>query len=326
MIPPRQSSLFRTAQNRLCRAAWTGLPALILLHVTVAANPLPPETPTTPPAAVEMKSAPEAPSAPVAADSLVPDTSAAGAVSDEPGDKPARLVRETLSIMLAGRQERVDVYRPAVTAPDRVAIVAHGFNRSPARHRDLAQALAAAGITALVPALPHVFDLWGNGDAIVELAHRLEAGALDLPSLERSRLVLVGTSAGGLATLLAAAQLPGLAGWIGLDPVDRTGSGIEAAAKLTAPAVVVLGPSSGCNLFGSGRAIARAVPRLLRAPVVKGASHCDFEGPTNRFCEVVCGGSSGEMQSRIRDDTVAAAIELFNDAARRPVPDGAMPE
>ena len=132
-----------------------------------------------------------------------------------------------LSIELAGQQQRVDVYRPVGSITGRVAIVAHGFNRSRVRHRDLGRALAAAGITAVIPDLPHALNLWGNGDAIVEAAHRLEAGALELPPLDRSRLLLIGTSAGGLATVLAAAQLPGLGGWIGLDPVDRTGTGDE---------------------------------------------------------------------------------------------------
>ncbi|MGI8895257.1 MAG: hypothetical protein ACR2HE_06335, partial [Casimicrobiaceae bacterium] len=103
-----------------------------------------------------------------------------------------------------------------------MAIVAHGFTRSRGRHRDLGQALAVAGVTAIIPDLPHM-DQWNNGEAIVELVHKLEAGALGRPPIARSRLVLIGTSAGGLVTVLAAAKLPGLAGWVGLDPVDRTG-------------------------------------------------------------------------------------------------------
>jgi pimeloyl-ACP methyl ester carboxylesterase len=238
---------------------------------------------------------------------------------------PARFIADTISVELAGEERRVDIYRPVAAVTVRAAIVAHGFNRSARRHRDLGQALALAGITAVIPDLPHVLDIWGNGGAIVELADRLAAGALGLPPLERSRLVLIGTSAGGLATILAAAELPGLAGWIGLDPVDRTGSGESAAARLSSPAVVLLGPSRPCNLFGSGRAIAKAVPGLIRAPVIGDASHCDFEGPTNRFCEVVCGGSSAEIQARIRDETVAAALELLNVAAGRPEVDESLP-
>jgi pimeloyl-ACP methyl ester carboxylesterase len=168
-----------------------------------------------------------------------------------------------------------------------------------------------------------VMNLWGNGDALVELAQRLEAGALDLPPVARSQLVLIGTSAGGLATLLASAQMPGLAGWIGLDPVDRTGTGKDAAGRLDAPAVVLLADASGCNLFGSGRSLARALPPGSRSQIFEGASHCDFEAPTNNVCRVMCGGASDAMQEQIRHATVDAAVELLAPASlpggRRPV-------
>ncbi len=232
--------------------------------------------------------------------------------------QPAPFILHTDVVELDGHRVRIDVYEPDGEPSDGVAIVAHGFTRSRARHRDLGEALAAAGVTAVIPDLPYTLNHWGNGDAIEELAHKLEAGALGVPPIEQSRLVLIGTSAGGLATVLAAARLPELAGWVGLDPVDRTGSGVHAASRLTAPAVVLLAEPSGCNLFGSGRSLARAVPDLLRSVVLSGASHCDFEGPTNKFCQRICGGSSSEMQSRAREETVGAVVEMLRGSAARP--------
>jgi dienelactone hydrolase len=233
--------------------------------------------------------------------------------------QPATFIMRSDVVELGGRDVRVDVYEPGAEPSGEVAIVAHGVARSRARHRDLGQALAAAGVTAVIPDLPYILNHWANGDAIEELVHKLESGALGLPPIEQSRLVLVGTSAGGLSTVLAAAKLPKLAGWVGLDPVDRTGSGIHAASRLTIPAVVMLAEPSICNLFGSARSIARAVPDLLRSVVLSGASHCDFEGPTNRFCEKVCGGSSSEMQSRAREETVRAVVEMLRSSATRPM-------
>lgn len=233
--------------------------------------------------------------------------------------QPAAFIMHSDVVELGGRDVHVDVYEPSAEPSSEVAIVAHGVARSRARHRDLGQALAAAGVTAVIPDLPYILNHWGNGDAIEELAHKLESGALGLPPIEQSHLVLVGTSAGGLSTVLAASKLPKLAGWVGLDPVDRTGSGVHAASRLTIPAVVMLAEPSVCNLFGSGRSIARAVPDLLRSVVLSGASHCDFEGPTNRFCERVCGGSSSEMQSRAREETVSAVLEMLRSSATRPM-------
>ncbi|MEO8344779.1 MAG: hypothetical protein ABI607_03705 [Betaproteobacteria bacterium] len=242
--------------------------------------------------------------------------------------QPMAFTRDTQSMEIAGVREDVDIYRPGTTPSIGVAIVAHGFARSRIRHKDLGQALAQAGITTVIPDLPNVVDLWGNGDAIAELAQQLESGRFGIAATPRAQIVLIGTSAGGLATILAAARLPGLAGWIGLDPVDRTGSGASAATTLDVPAVVLLGGGSTCNLFGSGRGIAAALPRLVRSTSLKGASHCDFEDPTNNFCRALCGKSSASMQVRIRNETVRAALDLLHIAAgtaevRAP---GAVPE
>ena len=69
--------------------------------------------------------------------------------------------------------------------------------RSRHRHHDLGRALAEAGVVAIVPDLPNVMDLWGNGDAVAELTARVEKGAFGFPPVPRSRIVLPGTSAGG---------------------------------------------------------------------------------------------------------------------------------
>jgi pimeloyl-ACP methyl ester carboxylesterase len=243
--------------------------------------------------------------------------------------QPPAFTMTTEVLDIAGVPESVDVYRPAAGASAGVAIVAHGFTRSRIRHRNLGRALAKAGVTVVIPDLPNVMDHWGNGDAIVALVAALEAGTTDIPAPERARLVLIGTSAGGLATVLAAARLPGIAGWIGLDPVDRTGTGNDAAARLAAPAVVLLGSASTCNLFNSGRDIARAAPNLLRRMAIDGASHCDFEDPTTNLCRVLCGGSSPEAALRIREETVRATLELLRLAAtgsESPLPDARVNE
>jgi pimeloyl-ACP methyl ester carboxylesterase len=229
--------------------------------------------------------------------------------------QPAPFSMRTESARLDDQDVQVDVFRSGAGPPEGVAILAHGFARDRSRHRALGEDLAAAGVIAVIPDLPHIVDYWRNGAALVELANMLETGALGLPPVERSRLVLIGTSAGGVASLLAAAKLPGLAGWIGLDPVDRTGTAVSAASQLSSPAVVLLAEPSGCNLFGSGRSIARAVPGLLRSTMLHGASHCDFESPTNKFCKVMCGGSSSRMQVHARQEVVHAAVDMLHGPA-----------
>ncbi|MFO1282695.1 MAG: alpha/beta fold hydrolase [Burkholderiales bacterium] len=244
---------------------------------------------------------------------LVADDGARAATA--PGER-------TIDARIDGQRVPVDVYEPhrtaPTTSPDGVAIVAHGFTRSRERHRDLARELAAAGVVAVVPDLPNLVDHDGNGTAIADLVDALERGAFEFAPVDRSRIVLIGTSAGGLASLLAAERRPGIAGWIGLDPVDSTGMGRAAAERLAAPAVVLLADDSTCNLFGSGRLIGRALPRLVWMRRIDGASHCDFESPTNRVCTNLCGRASPERQREARNATVGAALDLLAQA--RPVP------
>ena len=217
------------------------------------------------------------------------------------------------SIRLVDQSVSVDVYEPTEASARGVAILAHGFTASRAHHRYLGEALAASGFIAVVPDLPDFIDASRNAAAIVSLAHMIESGeaGIGVPATTRDRLVLVGTSFGGLVTVLAAAELPGLGGWVGMDPVDTTRSAARAASKLTAPAVVLLGKPSLCNLYGSGSSIARAVPGLLRSTVVEDASHCDFEGPTNGVCRVACGHGSNAMRELVREEAVRAVAEML---------------
>jgi dienelactone hydrolase len=178
-------------------------------------------------------------------------------------------------------------------------------------YRDLARALATAGVVAVVPDLPSVLDLRGNGDALARFVQDLEAGAVPSLDVRREEVVLIGTSAGGLASLLAAAQLPNIAGWVGLDPVDRTGSGTRAASRLQSPAVVMLAEPSMCNLLTSGRSIAEALPQRWRTVDVTDASHCDFEDPTNNMCQAMCGRSSDATREEIRKEIVVTTRELL---------------
>lgn len=224
--------------------------------------------------------------------------------------------RVTVEVELDGARRPVDIFRPA-GIPVGLAVIAHGFTRSRVRHGNLGSALAQAGVITVIPDLPNVVDLWGNGQAVVQLVEKLERGDVPTVAAPRERIVLVGTSAGGLATVLAAARLPGIAGWIGLDPVDRTGTGRDAAAGLRAPAVVMLADASLCNLVTSGEAIAAALPRRMRTLAVDGASHCDFEDPTNTLCEAACGRSSQPLRETIRAEIVATVREMLALAASR---------
>jgi len=216
----------------------------------------------------------------------------------------AAVTIDTRPFALADEATEVDVYLPSVLPPRGLAVIAHGFTRSRGRHGMLAARLAEEGFAVAVPDLPHWVRHEANADAIVALveAVRAEQGLDALP------VVLIGTSAGGLAALLATDRVPRLALWIGLDPVDTFGISEGAARNLQAPALVLRAPSGPCNVGGSARRIAAWLPKR-RTERIDGASHCDFEDTTNWRCESVCGPADAARQALIVDAAVTAVRE-----------------
>lgn len=206
----------------------------------------------------------------------------------------------TLTMTLAGDETLVDVTAPAGTteAAERrdAVILAHGFTRSRATMAGHATLLSRAGYWAIVPDLPSLLDSRENAVALRELVRQLQQGAAGVP-LER--FVLVGFSAGGLAALLAA-DAPGVAGYVGLDPFDRPGGvGLEAARKLRIPSFLLRGPSAACNAYSIAEPWVKALPALVQDQQFAAASHCDFESPTDGVCTFVCGDTSPQNQAAV---------------------------
>jgi pimeloyl-ACP methyl ester carboxylesterase len=223
---------------------------------------------------------------------------------------------KTLATTLIDVPVAVDVYAP--DGPARGAVViAHGFLRSRTNMVGHAEALAREGYLVVVPDLPSKVDSRANGQALVELVAQLRTGALGPPA---ARIVLVGFSAGGLSTLLAAAS-PGVVGYVGLDPFDRPGGvGLAAAKALRTPVVLLYGAPTFCNAYGIARPWSDALPALRENRRVEGGeSHCDFEAPTDRWCEFLCGTTDPARQQTIRAALLAAVNRLFaEDAAAAP--------
>jgi dienelactone hydrolase len=233
------------------------------------------------------------------------------------GETPTSVVRqvdvrlETLAVSLAAGHVVVDLYfrSPAEAAP--LVVVAHGFWRSRANMAGWGRHLAAHGFVAAVPDLPAWSDHARNGRAINELIAWLIAHATDDTPVDRARIAVVGFSAGGLATLLAASDNPSIDLWIGLDPVDRRGVGEAAAARLRADAVIITAEPSSCNAHGNAKNIARAFGERATVIHVPGATHADAEWPSDWKARLLCGGTSPEHQaSFVRHATAALESKL----------------
>jgi pimeloyl-ACP methyl ester carboxylesterase len=243
----------------------------------------------------------------------------------------------TLTMTLDGQKTLVDVTAPTANGAFRgTVILVHGFMRTRETMAGHAVTLARDGYWVVVPDLPYVMDSRDNAVALRDLIGQLQRGAAGEPL---DSFVLAGFSAGGLSALLAA-DMPGVAGYVGLDPFDRPGGvGLEAARKLAIPAFLLRGPSAGCNAYSIAEPWVKALPNLIEDQQFATGSHCDFEAPTDRLCTFVCGDTNplnqaavseflqrsvrGALSSHLQGGSVALPAqgeihEMTNEAEREP--------
>ena len=180
-----------------------------------------------------------------------------------------------------------DLYLPRRVKPAPLVVVAHGFSRSRSSMADWGRYLSRNGFAVAVPTLPAWSDHARNGRAINEMVDWLRGHPEFTALVDADRVVLAGFSAGGLATLLAAAVSPRVCLWIGLDPVDRKGQGAAVAAGLECPSLILRAEPHAANAHGNAEKICGGSESKHTCLLVLGATHTDAEWPTDRMAEWV---------------------------------------
>jgi acetyl esterase/lipase len=170
--------------------------------------------------------------------------------------------------------------------------------------------LAREGFVVVIPDLPTRSDHVRNGRFISELRAYSLGDESWKKNIDPARVGLLGFSAGGLSSLLSAAYSPGIAIWVGLDPVDRDRLGVKAASMVQSRAVVLTAEPSACNAHGNARDIIAALSRPEHSRVT-GAVHVDAEWPTSFFAELVCGPSTDEKRAEFQVRATKALKEAF---------------
>ena len=191
----------------------------------------------------------------------------------------------------------------------------HGFLRDQDTLVELARALANAGHRALTLDFCNMRPWNGhharNGADLRALAERVADGPI----------VYAGFSAGALAAVLAASgasgDVPLTLGVVTLDLVDQADLAANALDELDVPLLGLQGPPSGCNAFGNGRTVFERYPRS-RLDTLAGASHCEFEAPTNALCEIFCGDEDADAEDeRVRALIVERVLGAVGELAGR---------
>jgi pimeloyl-ACP methyl ester carboxylesterase len=208
---------------------------------------------------------------------------------------------------------RFDLYRPVTARPAPLVILAHGLWRDRTRMKGWGQMLAREGFVAVAMDMPTLADYEHNGRSIDELIDALCKGAVADCRIDPARIGLVGHSAGGLATFLAAADNPNVKIWVGLDPVDRHGIGAAVGSRVHARAVVVRAPPSQWNQNGNAVTLLHSLPHGGSDTIVDDAIHIDPEWPSDWTMEFLMGRTSEQRREQFANRTVAALKnELMN--------------
>jgi dienelactone hydrolase len=235
---------------------------------------------------------------------LIAASSALHASESAPTIRP-----QTQAVKINGTSIEVDVYKP-IGPLKGAAILTHGFTRSRTTMGEHSRALAARGVLAITPDMPCTFDFRCNAAAIATLVNLLRN--TDTFGGSSPRIMLVGFSAGGLSSLLAA-ETPGVVGFVGLDSFDRVLSnetehaGITASRRLTTEALILRAPASSCNAKAVAAPWGSEMKALWRDELIAGASHCDFEAPSDWKCRWACGDTDPARQLQIRQGILDAA-------------------
>ena len=223
---------------------------------------------------------------------------------DQPGPHTASSTSESATLSTCDSPlNYTQVQTSATNAP--TVLIAHGFLRSSSNMIDWGGHLGSWGLNALVVDMCNFADHEQNGLALAELASNL---GIDAP-------LYMGFSAGGLASLVAAANSNPL-GVLTLDPVDdMNGTGSTLTGQVNAPLLGLIGEPSDCNSQNNSISLLQGTnaAHIFR---VTDADHCDFEAPTDDLCEngVLGFGACGNTSASISDDSIRSTVRTLGTA------------
>lgn len=212
---------------------------------------------------------------------------------------------EQVAVSSTGCHYRYRLYSPARVKSQTNVILGHGFLRDQNNLVDMARALANHGIPVVTLNFCNMRPWNGHH----------QQNAVDMQDIAKkigvdNDVIYAGFSAGALAAVLAADDQTRAI--LALDLVDQKNLGLNAINQLNTPLVGLAGDNSSCNADGRGAALfsARENTKLSTLTQQKGASHCEFESPSNWLCELACGDDdSAAVSAATRHSIIQQTIK-----------------
>lgn len=221
---------------------------------------------------------------------------------------PHRVLRGSLEI--AG--VRGQVFAPA-TGRDMPAIAfGHAWLAGSRRYRDLLFHLASWGIVAAAPdaeAGPFPSDeaLAADLRSTLDIVSRYPLGTQGALDVDPTRIGLVGHGFGASAAVLAAADetilgqpAPKVRGVVALFPAPTTPVLLPAAARATAPAMIVAGSGELDRFDANARALADAYGGPVALRTLPGATARDLTERWTLRSLVGANGADGKVHAKVR--------------------------
>jgi dienelactone hydrolase len=216
-----------------------------------------------------------------------------------------------------------DLYLPGGNKPAPVILVAHGFTRRSGHMVGWGHRLSEEGYVVIIPQLPSIFDNRENARVINGIIPWLFANSPHAERMDSRRIGLMGLSAGGLNTLLAAADNPLVKLWVGLDPVDHAGLGLAAAPRYKGASVILRAPPTAWNGNGNALLIEKALPNGCKDILIPDSVHIDAEWPTDIFAELAIGISTEKAREAFARNAVDAINGYFKASQTAELPTAA---
>jgi pimeloyl-ACP methyl ester carboxylesterase len=197
-----------------------------------------------------------------------------------------------------------------------LVVLSHGFMRSRVHHSGNAAHLARQGFLVAVPEDTNPATLEG---IVLQLIDAQRGNGFDqLPRVDPDRVGLAGHSAGGAASIGAAARLQKSGAsvraiclldgvpWPNTWKLARELRGVEIASFRAEP--------GACNANGVMGNLMASLALERVDFVVTGSGHCDQENPSDMLCGAVCGGATQAHQRAFRDLMTLFFRQAFDDA------------